>query len=53
MIFPTIAILFWGSFFGWAKPVPVDTRYFKNPRGGMAVVAAAGPISNIILAALS
>lgn len=52
VLFPTIAILFGAPFFGWAKPVPVDTRYFKNPRGGMAIVAAAGPISNIILASL-
>ncbi|MEZ4813901.1 MAG: site-2 protease family protein [Bdellovibrionota bacterium] len=50
VIFPAIAIMFGAPFFGWAKPVPVDPRYFKNPRGGMAIVAAAGPISNIILA---
>lgn len=36
--------------FGWAKPVPVDMRYFKNPKTGMAITALAGPISNIILA---
>ena len=36
--------------FGWAKPVPVDMRHFKNPRLGMAVTALAGPISNFILA---
>lgn len=36
--------------FGWAKPVPVDMRNFKNPRSGMAIVALAGPISNILLA---
>ena len=36
--------------FGWAKPVPVDMRYFKNPKSGMAFVALAGPISNILLA---
>ncbi len=34
--------------FGWAKPVPVDMRYFKNPRRDMAIVAAAGPISNLL-----
>lgn len=38
--------------FGWAKPVPVDMRYFKNPKRGMAVTALAGPLSNFVLAAL-
>lgn len=38
--------------FGWAKPVPVDMRYFKNPRAGMAVTALAGPASNFLLALL-
>lgn len=52
VLFPTIAIIFGAPFFGWAKPVPVDMRYFKNPRGGMAIVAAAGPISNIVLACI-
>ena len=36
--------------FGWAKPVPVDVRYFKKPKSGMALTALAGPISNFILA---
>jgi Zn-dependent protease len=36
--------------FGWAKPVPVDMRYFKNPKAGMAATALAGPISNFLLA---
>lgn len=36
--------------FGWAKPVPVDMRNFKNPKAGMALTAAAGPVSNILLA---
>lgn len=34
---------------GWAKPVPVNLRYYKEPRKGMALTAAAGPISNLIL----
>jgi Zn-dependent protease len=38
--------------FGWAKPVPVDMRNFKNPKTGMAITAIAGPLSNIALAAL-
>lgn len=36
--------------FGWAKPVPVDPRYFKKPKSGMAITALAGPLSNFILA---
>ena len=51
VLFPALAILrIIPFFFGWAKPVPVDTRYFKNPRAGMAIVAAAGPAVNVILA---
>ncbi|MBR5321966.1 MAG: site-2 protease family protein [Clostridia bacterium] len=36
--------------FGWAKPVPVNARKFNNPKKGMAITAAAGPISNVLLA---
>lgn len=39
--------------FGWAKPVPVDPRYFKNPKSGMALTAFAGPFSNFVLAFIS
>ena len=39
--------------FGWAKPVPVNPMNFARPIEGMAVVAAAGPLSNIIMAALT
>ncbi|MCI8909643.1 MAG: site-2 protease family protein [Oscillibacter sp.] len=38
--------------FGWAKPVPVDPRYFRRPKQGMALTALAGPASNFLLAAL-
>ncbi len=41
------ALLLFGI--GWAKPVQVDARYFKNPKWGMAIVALAGPVSNIVL----
>lgn len=34
--------------FGWAKPVPVDSRNFKNPKVGMAITALAGPVANIV-----
>ncbi len=35
--------------FGWAKPVPVDMRYFKNPKRGMAITAIAGPGMNLAI----
>ena len=35
---------------GWAKPVPVDPRYFRKPKQGMALTALAGPVSNFLLA---
>ena len=35
---------------GWAKPVPINTRYFKNPKRDMALTGAAGPLSNLSLA---
>jgi len=38
--------------FGWAKPVPVDGRYLAHPRRDMMWIALAGPVSNVILAAL-
>jgi Zn-dependent protease len=46
--FGSLMIIFVG--FGWAKPVPVDPRYFKNSRIGMMQVAFAGPASNLLLA---
>jgi Zn-dependent protease len=39
--------------FGWAKPVPVDPRHFKSQKKGMAIVGAAGPLSNVALALLA
>jgi len=39
--------------FGYAKPVPINPMNFKNPRQGMALSAAAGPVTNIVLAFLS
>ncbi len=40
-------------FFGWAKPVPVDTRNLKNVRSDMFWIALAGPLSNVLLALLA
>ena len=38
---------------GWAKPVPVDMRNFKNPKAGMALTALAGPVSNLLFGFLA
>ena len=38
---------------GWAKPVPIDLRYFRHPKWGMALTALAGPASNFVLALLA
>ncbi len=52
-----LAITYLGSggsfFFGWAKPVPVDPRFFKDGQRGMAWVGAAGPLTNFALALVS
>lgn len=47
-IYGALLIFFFG--FGWAKPVPVNPLRFKKPRLGMLITAAAGPLSNIIVA---
>ncbi len=47
----TLCLLIAG--FGWANPVPIDPRYFRNPKSGMALTAAAGPLSNLVMAALA
>lgn len=39
--------------FGWAKPVPVDSRHFRHPKSGMAVTALAGPLSNFLMGAVA
>lgn len=43
----TICMIF--ARFGWARPVPIDTRNFKNPKRDMALTALAGPVSNLLL----
>lgn len=45
-----LMILLFG--FGWAKPVSINPRNFKNPKGGMAITALAGPVSNLLVAFL-
>jgi len=47
-----ITYLFSGFVFGWAKPIPVSPYYFKNRQRGMAIVGAAGPITNFIIAVI-
>ncbi len=39
--------------FGWAKPVPINPRNFKNPKAGMAITALAGPLANFVAAIVS
>jgi len=39
--------------FGWAKPVPINTRYLKKPKRDLAIISLAGPFSNFVLAFLS
>ena len=39
--------------YGWAKPVPINARNFRNPKRGMALTAIAGPITNLILGVIS
>ena len=51
VILPLLCLLLPGGFFlGWAKPVPVDPRLMHQPRRDMALVAAAGPGMNLVLA---
>lgn len=50
ILFPLIALMTGVPLIGWAKPVPVDMRNLRAPRRDFAVVALAGPISNLLLA---
>ncbi len=50
---PIGTIAFFFIKFGWAKPVPVNPYYFKNPRKDMLWVALAGPVTNLLLAVAS
>ena len=42
-----VCLLIFG--FGWATPVPINTRNFRNPKRGMALSALAGPVANLLL----
>lgn len=50
-LFGTLCMLIAG--FGWAKPVPINVRYFKNYKRDMAITAAAGPLSNLLMGAVA
>lgn len=39
--------------FGWAKPVPINSYYFKNPKRDIAITALAGPVSNLLMALIA
>ena len=52
LVVPGALALFGGPIFGWAKPVPVNKNRLDNPRFGMMAVAAAGPATNLLLAAI-
>lgn len=48
IILPLLGTLFGGAFFGWAKPVPVNPHNLRNPKRDLMIIAAAGPIMNIL-----
>ena len=50
ILVPMALLLLSGFIFGWAKPVPVDTRNLRHPRRDMALVALAGPGANLLMA---
>ena len=50
ILFPLIAMASNLPLIGWAKPVPVSFQHLKSPRRDFAIVAAAGPISNLLMA---
>lgn len=51
IILPAISLMLPGSLlFGWAKPVPYNPYNLKNPRWGEAIIAGAGPVSNLLIA---
>ncbi len=50
VVVPLVLLVLGGFIFGWARPVPVDPRYFKDPYKDMAKVAIAGPMANMLMA---
>jgi Zn-dependent protease len=52
ILVPAVMLALGGFLFGWAKPVPVDSRNMRNPRANMVWVSAAGPAANIAMAVI-
>lgn len=52
VILPLLMLTFGGFIFGWAKPVPIAWQHLRNPRRDMALVGAAGPAANLLMAIL-
>ncbi|NBW53055.1 MAG: site-2 protease family protein [Betaproteobacteria bacterium] len=50
IVLPALTVLLGGILFGWAKPVPVNFMNLRHPKKDMLWVAAAGPLSNLIMA---
>lgn len=50
VVLPLVLLIAGGFVFGWAKPVPVTWQNLKNPKRDMALVAVAGPLSNLLMA---
>jgi Zn-dependent protease len=49
IIVPAVLLVLGGFLFGWAKPVPVNYANLRHPKRDMAIVAAAGPVSNFVM----
>ena len=50
VLVPMLLLWLGGFLFGWAKPVPVNPRFLRQPRKNMVWVAAAGPVANLVMA---
>jgi len=50
VVVPALLFILQAPIFGWAKPVPYDPRFLKNPRQAAGLIAAAGPLSNFTIA---
>ncbi len=50
LLIPGILLTFGGFLFGWAKPVPITWENLRSPKRDMALVALAGPLSNLLMA---
>lgn len=53
VILPLLLMVLRMPIFGYAKPVPYDPRYFKDPRKGDAITGLAGPLANLVMASVA